>query len=100
MHKRSMKIKLLFWLAFITIFLYITILSIIFVTFILPDTPPMELPTERVTAILIMYGIMALTALIGVVISIFISNHRYMRLFGVLIFIILSSVILGKSILG
>ena len=99
-YKRSGKITLLFWLAFTTIFLYITILSIILQTFILPDTPPMELPTERVTAILILYGIMALTALGGTVISIFIANQRYMRIFGVFVFIIFASIIAGKSILG
>ena len=99
-YRRSGKITLLFWLAFATIFLYITIVSIILQTFVLPDTPPMELPTDKVTAILIMYGIMALTALIGTVVSIFIANRRYMRIFGVLIFVILASVIVGKSVLG
>ena len=87
-------------MSFTTIFLYITILSIILQTFVLPDTPPMELPTEKVTYILILYGIMAMTALGGTVISIFIANQRYMRIFGVLVFIILASIIAGKSILG
>ncbi len=99
-YKRSGKLKLLFWLAFVAVFIYITILSIIIQTFILPDTPAIELPTEKITYILILYGIMALTALAGTVISIFISNQRYMKIFGILIFVIIASVIAGKSILG
>ena len=98
--KRSPKIKLLFWLSFATVFLYITIIFILLQTFVLPDEAPLELPTQRVTTILILYGIMALTALIGTVLSIFISNRKYMKLFGAFIIIIFGSIIVGKSILG
>jgi len=99
-YKRSGRIKILFWLSFGTVFIYLWILSIIIQTFILPKTPPMELPTDRVTMILILYGIMALMALSGTVISIFINNRRYMRIFGVFIIVIFASIIVGKSILG
>jgi hypothetical protein len=98
--KRSGKIRLLFWLFVVSLFLYLWIVWIAVATFILPETPPLEFPADRVGMMFILYGILIFTSLAGVVISIFINNGRYMKLFSALVMTIFATIMAGKGLFG
>ena len=98
--RRSGKIQLLFHIFIFAVFLYLWIVMIALQTFILPENPPIEFPKERVGMIFILYGILSVSALAGTVLSIFIGNRRYTRLFGALVIIIFATIVAAKSISG
>jgi hypothetical protein len=97
---RSGKIRLLFWLFVVSLFLYLWIVWIAIATFILPETPPLEFPADRVGTMFILYGILAFTSLSGVVISIFINNRRYTQRFSALVMIIFATIMAAKGLFG
>ena len=98
--KQSGKVQFLFWLFFFSILLYLWIVWVTVQTFILPDTPPSELPEEKIGLIFILYGLLVLSTLAGTVVAIFIGNKRYTNRFGALFLIIFISFLAGKSIFG
>jgi type VI protein secretion system component VasK len=100
MIKRSGKVQFLFWLFVLAWILYAWIVWLVGQTFLFSDAPVLELPAERVAAIFILYGLLALCTLAGTVVSIFIANKRYTNRFGALFLIIFITFLAGKSLFG
>ena len=66
---RSGKIQFLFWTAFFSLLLYLWIVTVGLQTFVLPDERPTELPENVIGLMFILYGLLAVSLLIGSIIS-------------------------------
>ena len=97
---RSGKIQFLFWTAFFSILLYLWLAAVGLQTFVIPDEPPMSFPTHVATLMFILFGLLIVTTLAGVVVSMMISNHFYIRFFSAMTIFIFASMIFAKSVFG
>ncbi len=97
---RSAKIQFLFWTAFFSVLLYIWIVTVGLQTFVLPDERPMELPEDVIRLIFILYGLLAVSLLIGTIVSTMINNRFYMKFFGAMMIIGLATLLATKGIFG
>ncbi len=98
--KRGGKIQFLFWTFFFSILLYLWIIYIAINTFIIDSSIKMSFPKEEVRLLFLLYGLLALLALSGTVISIFISNRGYTTKFGALVMVLFGTIIAAKGIFG
>jgi len=97
---RSGKIQFLFWTAFFSILLYLWLAAVGLQTFVLPNEPPMEFPTQVATLMFILFGLLIVTTLAGVVVSMMISNRFYIRFFSGMTIFIFASMVFAKSFFG
>jgi len=97
---RSGKIQFLFWTAFFSVLLYFWLVVIGLQTFVLPDEPPMEFPTQAATLMFILFGLMIVTSLAGTVVSMMISNQFYIRFFSGMTIFIFGTMIFAKGYFG
>ncbi len=97
---RSGKIQFLFWAFFFSVLLYIWIVAVGVQTFILPDEPPTELPSQIVGLMFILFGLLIITTLSGNVVAIMIGNKHYTRLFGAMTIVVFASMIAIKGAYG
>jgi len=100
MQYRSGKIQYLFWSFFFSIMIYIWIIAVVLQTFVLPEKAPMQLPTNVISLLFILYGFLIVLTLSGLIISIMIGNTKYSKRFSAMVFIIFGSIIIGKGIFG
>ena len=100
MVRRGGKIQFLFWAFFFSVMLYLWIITIGIQTFILPDEKPLEPPQNVISLMFILYGFLILTTLSGTVVSIMIGNRRYINLFGAMVIVVFSTIVLAKGIFG
>ena len=97
---RSAKIQFLFWIAFFSVLLYLWIITIGLQTFVLPDEKPIELPEDVIGLMFILYGLLAVSLLIGTIVSTMINNRFYMKFFGTMMIIGLVTLLATKGIFG
>jgi len=97
---RSGKIQFLFWTAFFSVWLYISIVTIGLQTFVLPDEKPMALPQDIVLLMFVLYGFLALAVLAGTVISTMINNRYYMKFFSIFMMLGLGTLVGTKGMFG
>jgi hypothetical protein len=97
---RSAKIQFLFWTSFFSVLLYIWIVTIGLQTFVLPDKKPMELPTDVVILMFLLYGLLAVLVIAGTIISTMINNIFYIRFFGTMVIVGLVTLLATKSMFG
>lgn len=97
---RSAKIQFLFWTAFFSVLLYLWIITIGLQTFVLPDEKPIELPEDVIGLMFILYGLLAVSLLIGTIISTMINNKFYTKFFGTMMIIGLVTLLAAKGMFG
>jgi len=97
---RSGKIQFLFWAFFFSVLLYIWLIAVGMQTFVMPDEPPTELPSQVVGLMFTLFGFLIVTTLAGNVVAIMIGNRHYTRLFGAMTIIVFGSMIAIKGIYG
>ncbi|WP_415406662.1 hypothetical protein ACLHDG_12915 [Sulfurovum sp. CS9] len=97
---RSAKIQFLFWTAFFSVLLYIWIVTVGLQTFVLPDEKPIELPEDVIGLMFILYGLLAVSLLIGTIISTMINNKFYTKFFGTMMIIGLVTLLASKGMFG
>jgi len=97
---RSGKIQFLFWTAFFSVLLYIWIIVVGLQTFVLPDEKPMELPQEVIFLVFVLYGFLAVTVLVGTIISIMIDNKFYRNFFGSMVIVTFATILATKGMFG
>ena len=97
---RSGKIQFLFWTAFFSALIYLWLAAVGLQTFVLPDEPPMSFPTNVATLMFVLLGLLIVTTLAGVVVSMMISNRFYIRFFSTMTIFIFASMIFAKSFFG
>lgn len=97
---RSAKIQFLFWTAFFSVLLYIWIVTVGLQTFVLPDEKPIELPEDVIGLMFILYGLLAVSLLIGTIISTMINNKFYTKFFGTMMIIGLVTLLAAKGMFG
>ncbi len=97
---RSSKIQFLFWTAFFSVLLYVWIVTVGLQTFVLPDEKPTELPENVIGLIFILYGLLAVSLLIGTIVSTMINNRFYMKFFGTMMIIGLVTLLAIKGMFG
>ena len=97
---RSAKIQFLFWTAFFSVLLYIWIVTVGLQTFVLPDEKPIELPEDVIGLMFILYGLLAVSLLIGTIISTMINNKFYTKFFGTMMIIGLATLLATKGMFG
>ncbi len=97
---RSGKIQFLFWAFFFSIVLYVWIVAVGLQTFVLPDEPPMELPTNVVGLMFVLFGLLIVSTLSGNVVAIMIGNKHYTRLFGGMTILVFGTLIAIKGMYG
>lgn len=97
---RSAKIQFLFWTAFFSVLLYIWIVTVGLQTFVLPDEKPMELPEDVIGLMFILYGLLAVSLLIGTIISTMINNKFYTKFFGTMMIVGLVTLLAAKGMFG
>jgi len=97
---RSAKIQFLFWTAFFSVLLYIWIVTVGLQTFVLPDEKPMELPEDVIGLMFILYGLLAVSLLIGTIVSTMINNKFYTKFFGTMMIIGLVTLLAAKGMFG
>ena len=97
---RSAKIQFLFWTAFFSVLLYVWIVTVGLQTFVLPDKKPMELPTDVIGLMFVLYGLLAVSLLTGTIISTMINNEFYTKFFGVMMIVGLITLLATKSMFG
>ncbi len=97
---RSGKIQFLFWTSFFSVLLYLWIITIGLQTFVLPDEKPIELPEDVIGLMFILYGLLAVSLLIGTIISTMINNKFYTKFFGTMMIIGLVTLLAAKGMFG
>ncbi len=97
---RSGKIQFLFWTAFFSLLLYLWIVTVGLQTFVLPDERPTELPENVIGLMFILYGLLAVSLLIGTIISTMINNKFYTKFFGGMMIVGLVTLLATKSMFG
>ena len=97
---RSAKIQFLFWTAFFSVVLYLWIVTIGLQTFVLPDEKPTELPENVIGLMFILYGLLAVSLLIGTIVSTMINNKFYTKFFGTMMIIGLVTLLAAKGMFG
>ena len=97
---RSGKIQFLFWAFFFSVLLYVWIVAVGLQTFVLPDEPPMALPTQVVTLMFVLFGLLIVTTLAGNVVAMMIGNRHYIRLFGGMTIVVFGTLIWIKGMYG
>jgi len=97
---RSGKVQFLFWAFFFSVLLYIWIAAAGLQTFVLPDEPPMTLPTQVVTLMFVLFGLLIVTTLAGNVVAMMIGNRHYIRLFGGMTIVVFGTLIWIKGMYG
>ncbi len=100
MTHRSGKIQFLFWAFFFSVVLYVWIVVVGLQTFVLPDEPPMELPTQVVRLMFVLFGLLITSTLAGNVVAIMIGNRHYTRLFGGMTIVVFGSMVALKGMYG
>jgi len=97
---RSGKIQFLFWAFFFSVLLYFWIIVVGLQTFVLPDEPPMELPSNVVGLLFVLFGLLITSTLAGNVVAIMIGNKHYTRLFGGMTILVFGTLIAMKGMYG
>jgi hypothetical protein len=97
---RSGKIQFLFWDFFFSVLLYLWIVVVGLQTFVLPDEPPMEIPSDVIGLMFILFGFLIVGTLAGNVVAIMIGNRHYTRLFGGLTILVFGTMIAVKGMFG
>jgi hypothetical protein len=97
---RSGKVQFLFWAFFFSVLLYFWLIAVGVQTFVLPDEPPTDLPSNVVGLMFILFGLLIVTTLSGNVVAIMIGNKHYTRLFGAMTIIVFGSMIAVKGMYG
>jgi len=97
---RSGKIQFLFWTSFFSVLLYLWIITIGLQTFVLPVEKPIELPEDVIGLMFILYGLLAVSLLIGTIISTMINNKFYTKFFGTMMIIGLVTLLAAKGMFG
>jgi hypothetical protein len=97
---RSAKIQFLFWTALFSVLLYIWIITVGLQTFVLPDEKPIELPENVIGLMFILYGLLAVSLLIGTIVSTMINNKFYTKFFGTMMIIGLVTLLAAKGMFG
>ncbi len=97
---RSGKVQFLFWAFFFSVLLYLWIAAVGLQTFVLPDEPPTELPTQVVSLMFILFGLLIVTTLAGNVVAMMINNRRYIRLFGGMTIVVFGTLVWMKGMYG
>lgn len=97
---RSGKVQFLFWIAFFSIILYISILTMGLQTFVLPDEKPMHFSQDIIILLFVLYGLLAVIVLAGTIVATMINNHFYQRFFGIFMIVALLTLLATKSMFG
>ncbi len=97
---RSAKIQFLFWAAFFSVVLYLWIVSVGFQTFVLPDEKPIELPANVIGLMFVLYILLAVTVIVGTILSTMINNRFYIKFFGVIVILGMVTLVATKSMFG
>jgi len=97
---RSGKVQFLFWTAFFAVLLYLWIVTVGLQTFVLPDEKPMHLPQDTVLLMFVLYGLLAVTVVVGTIISTMINNSFYQKFFSVFVIVSLLTLLATKSMFG
>jgi len=97
---RSGKVQFLFWAFFFSVMIYLWIVVVGVQTFVLPEHPPMELPTQVVALLFVLFGCLIVTTLSGNVVAIMIGNKHYIRLFGAMTIVVFGTMIAIKGYFG
>lgn len=97
---RSAKIQFLFWTAFFSVMLYVWIVAVGLQTFVLPDEKPLELPQNVIMLMFVLYGLLAVAALAGTIISTMINNRFYMKFFSIFMMVGLATLLTTRSMFG
>ncbi len=96
----SGKVQFLFWAFFFSVLLYLWIAVVGLQTFVLPNEPPTELPTQVVSLMFILFGLLIVTTLAGNVVAMMINNRRYIRLFGGMTIVVFGTLVWMKGMYG
>ncbi len=97
---RSGKVQFLFWAFFFAVFLYLWIVVVGLQTFVLPESPPTELPANVVGLMFVLFGLLIVATLSGNVVAIMIGNKFYTKLFGAMTIVVFASMIAIKGAYG
>ena len=97
---RSGKIQFLFWTFFFSVMLYLWIVAVGVQTFILPDEKSLEMPQNAIILLFTLYGLLTITTLAGMIVSIMINNKHYTRLFGGMVIVVFGTIVASKGIFG
>jgi hypothetical protein len=97
---RSGKIQFLFWDFLFAVMLYLWMVAIALQTFVLPDEPPMEFPSDVVGLMFLLFGLLVFSTVAGNVVAMMIDNRRYIRLFGGLTIAVFGAMIAAKGMFG
>ena len=97
---RSGKIQFLFWTFFFSLMLYLWIVGVGVQTFILPDEKPLQIPQNVIILLFTLYGLLVITTLAGMILSIMINNRHYTRLFGGMVIVVFGTIVASKGIFG
>jgi hypothetical protein len=100
MTPRSGKIQFLFWDFVFAVMIYLWIVSVGLQTFVLPDEPPMEFPSDVVGLLFVLFGLLVVSTVAGNVVAMMIGNRRYIRLFGGLTIMVFGTMIAAKGMFG
>jgi hypothetical protein len=97
---RSGKIQFLFWDFAFAVMLYLWIVAVGLQTFVLPDEPPMEFPTDVVGLLFVLFGLLVFATVAGNVVAVMIGNRYYTRLFGGMTIAVFGTIIAAKGMFG
>jgi hypothetical protein len=97
---RSGKIQFLFWDFVFASMLYLWIVAVGLQTFLLPDEPPMEFPSNVVGLLFVLFGLLVFATVAGNVVAVMIGNRHYTRLFGAMTIVVFGTMIAVKGIFG
>ncbi|RLA69542.1 MAG: hypothetical protein DRG09_05545 [Epsilonproteobacteria bacterium] len=80
--------------------LYMWIVTIGLQTFVLPDKRPIELPEDVIGLMFVLYGLLAVSVLMGTLVSTMINNKYYMKFFSIIAIVGLATLLTTKSMFG
>jgi len=69
-------------------------------TFVLPDKRPIELPEDVIGLMFVLYGLLAVSVLMGTLVSTMINNKYYMKFFSIIAIVGLATLLTTKSMFG